>query len=239
MAKFIHRGNKKKKQVQKMFDDISSSYNFLNRFLSFGIDKYWRKNFLKNLPLKNDSYVLDVATGTGDIGFEIKKRYSCQIIGLDYSSKMLDIAIQKAKKYNMKNYTFIQGDAEALPFDDNTFDIITISYGFRNLGNFENALNEFYRVLKPNGTLGILEFSQSKSKIFSFMFNLYFNYILPFLGKLISGSNAYQYLPESVTKFATRDELINLMKNSKFINCSMEDITFGVTSIFIGKKNIE
>ena len=239
MAKFIHRGNKKKKQVQKMFDDISSSYNFLNRFLSFGIDKYWRKQFLKNLPLKNDSYVLDVATGTGDIGFEIKKRYSCQIIGLDYSSKMLDIAIQKAKKSNMKNYTFIQGDAEALPFDDNTFDIITISYGFRNLGNFESALNEFYRVLKPNGTLGILEFSQSKSKIFSFIFNLYFNYILPFLGKLISGSNAYQYLPESVTKFATRDELINLMKNSKFINCSMEDITFGVTSIFIGKKNIE
>ena len=152
---------------------------------------------------------------------------------------MLDIAIQKAKKSNIKNFTFIQGDAEALPFDDNTFDIITISYGFRNLGNFENALNEFYRVLKPNGTLGILEFSQSKSKIFSFMFNLYFNYILPFLGKLISGSNAYQYLPESVTKFATRDELINLMKNSKFINCSMEDITFGVTSIFIGKKNIE
>ena len=172
MAKFIHRGNKKKKQVQKMFDDISSSYNFLNRFLSFGIDKYWRKKFLKNLPLKNDSYVLDVATGTGDIGFEIKKRYSCQIIGLDYSSKMLDIAIQKAKKSNIKNFTFIQGDAEALPFDDNTFDIITISYGFRNLGNFENALNEFYRVLKPNGTLGILEFSQSKSKIFSFMFNL-------------------------------------------------------------------
>ena len=237
MTEFLHRGNKKKKLVQKMFDDISTSYDFLNHFLSLGIDRYWRKKFLKQLPISNNTSILDVATGTGDIGFEIRKKFSCPIIGLDYSYKMLEVGKQKAKKLETKDFKFIQGDAEALPFDDNAFDIITISYGFRNLSNFNNALNEFYRVLKPNGTLGILEFSKSKYKIFSICFNIYFHYILPFIGKLISGSNAYKYLPESVIEFASRDELLKLMKKSNFNKCYMSDLTFGITTIFIGQKN--
>ena len=237
MSEFLHRGNKKKKLVQKMFDDISTSYDFLNHFLSLGIDRYWRKKFLNHLPLTNEKSILDVATGTGDIGFEIRRKFSCPIVGLDYSHKMLEIGEKKAKKLKTKDFKFIQGDAEALPFDDNSFDIITISYGFRNLGNFDNALNEFYRVLKPNGTLGILEFSKSKYKFFSICFNVYFHYILPFIGKIISGSNAYKYLPESVIEFASRDELLNLMKKSNFKKCYMSDLTFGITSIFIGQKN--
>jgi len=236
MTEFLHRGNKKKKLVQKMFDDISSTYDFLNHFLSLGIDKYWRKRFLKQLPITNETSVLDVATGTGDIGFEIRKKFSCPIVGLDYSHKMLEVGKQKAKKLNTKDFKFIQGDAEALPFDDNSFDIITISYGFRNLGNFKNALDEFYRVLKPNGTLGVLEFSKSKSTFFSTCFNIYFHYIIPSIGKLISGSNAYKYLPESVTEFTSRNELLNLMEKTKFNQCYMMDLTFGITTIFIGHK---
>ena len=239
MSEFLHRGDGKKKLVQKMFDDISSHYDFLNHFLSLGIDKYWRRKFLKLLPFSKTTKVLDVATGTGDISFAIRKKFECPIIGLDYSNNMLNIARSKAEKMNTSDIKFIQGDAEALPFDDNSFDIITISYGFRNLGNFKNALNEFHCVLKPNGTLGILEFSKSKYKIFSICFNIYFHYILPFIGKLISGSNAYKYLPESVVEFASRDELLKLMKKTNFQKCYMSDLTFGITTIFIGKKDNE
>ena len=150
---------------------------------------------------------------------------------------MLEVGKQKVIKLNTKDFKFIQGDAEALPFDKNSFDIITISYGFRNLGNFKNALDEFYRVLKPNGTLGILEFSKSKYIFFSTCFNLYFHYILPFVGKLISGSNAYKYLPESVSEFTSRSELLELMNKTQFKKCYMIDLTFGITTIFVGQKN--
>ena len=236
MTKFLHRGDEKKKLVQEMFDEISNNYDLLNHFLSFGIDKYWRKQFLRELPIRENYTILDVATGTGDIGFEIRKKFNCHITGLDCSSKMLSKAKEKLLKYKIKNFEFIQGDAESLPFDNKSFDIITIAYGFRNFGNFNSALNEFYRVLKPNGILGILEFSQSKSKVFSYLFNFYFQKVLPQIGKLISGSDAYKYLPESVSEFVTRDELINHMKKSGFIHCSIKDLTYGITSIFIGNK---
>ncbi len=236
MKKNIHKGVEKKKFVQEMFDDISKEYDFLNHFLSLGIDIYWRKKFLKLLPINNNTLILDVATGTGDVGFEIRKKYDAPLIGLDYSYNMLKKGQDKSKKLNTSRFTFIQGDAESLPIDDNSIDIITIAYGIRNLSNFKNALSEFNRVLKPGGTLGILEFSQSKSKIFSACFNIYFHKILPKIGAWISGSNAYNYLPESVSEFMTRNELINLMTSAGFKNCYIKDLTFGITSIFTGKK---
>ena len=236
MSKFIHKGKEKKIIVQKMFDDISYNYDFLNHFLSFGIDIYWRRKFIKELPINNNSIVLDVATGTGDIAFQIKKKYGCQIIGLDYSNKMLNKAVIKSNKKKTDNILFIQGDAEYLPIKNNSIDIITISYGFRNLGNFNKALKEFNRVLKSGGMLGILEFSNPKSIIFSKFFKFYFKNILPFIGKILSGSNAYNYLPESVTEFFSRNQLIELMKDNGFTNCSIKDLTYGTTSIFKGIK---
>ncbi len=236
MAEFLHRGKEKKEIVRDMFDDISGKYDFLNHFLSLGIDTYWRKKFIGMLPIRDNSIILDIATGTGDIGFEIRKKWNAQIIGLDYSFKMLECGVRKSEQSNTTGITFIRGDGEMLPIKNNSIDIITIAYGFRNLSNFSTALDEFFRVLKPNGVLGILEFSQPKSKLFSTIFNIYFHRILPFLGKLISGSNAYRYLPESVTEFATRDELLHLMDSTGFTHCKMKDLTFGTTSIFIGTK---
>ena len=143
-----------------MFDDISPSYDFLNHFLSFGMDIYWRKKFIQKLNIKNDISILDVACGTGDVGFEILKRHSVSVTGIDLSPKMVELAQKKSLQKKMDNISFIEGDAENLPFESNSIDCLTISYGFRNISNYEKALEEFYRILKPGGKLGILEFSK-------------------------------------------------------------------------------
>ena len=155
MNEFLHRGENKKQFVQKMFDDISGRYDFLNHLLSLGIDLYWRRILVKRLNLKDGQNVLDVATGTGDVGFAILKHHNVKIIGLDYSYNMVHHAQKKAiSKGNSDNFTFVQGDGENLPFEDNSFDALTISYGFRNIGHFEQAMAEFNRVLKPGGRFG-------------------------------------------------------------------------------------
>lgn len=233
---FIHTGDGKKEFVEKMFDDISPQYDFLNRFLSFGIDIYWRKKFIKKLSVQNGHTILDVACGTGDIGLEILKKNTIQLINIDISRKMLDFAKIKAKKRNHKNIEFIKGDAEYIPLNDNSVDLLTISYGFRNIANYEKALSEFYRVLKPGGTLGILEFSIPKSKFFGILFNFYFHQILPFIGSIFSRTDAYKYLPESVDFFPSRKIIIKKIEQTGFSNSKYIDLTFGISTIFIGKK---
>ena len=237
MPEFIHQGEDKKEFVQKMFDDISPSYDFLNHFLSLGIDIYWRKIFIRKLKIKNGTKVLDVACGTGDICFEILKHHSVSVIGLDLSSNMINLANQKAEKKNQGNLTFLQGDAENLSLDTNSIDYLTISYGFRNISNYEMALSEFYRVLKPGGILGILEFSKPKSKLIGAIFRLYFHQILPRIGSLFSRSDAYRYLPESVDFFPSRDDICGKIINSGFESATFMDLTFGVSTIFLGHKN--
>jgi len=165
MPEFTHQGQEKKEFVRKMFDDISPSYDFLNHFLSLGIDIYWRKIFIKKIEIQEGNTILDVACGTGDVGFEILRKHSVSITGVDLSPKMVKLAQEKTKKRNLNNITFIEGDAENLSIESNSIDCLTISYGFRNISNYEKALEEFYRVLKPGGKLGILEFSKPKSKV--------------------------------------------------------------------------
>ena len=237
MNEFLHRGKNKKQFVQKMFDDISGKYDFLNHLLSLGIDFYWRRILVKRLKIEDGQNILDVATGTGDVGFAILKHHNVNIIGLDYSFKMLKHAQTKAlAKPNNNNFTFVQGDAEKLPFKDNSFDALTISYGFRNIGYFEDAMSEFYRVLKPNGICAILEFQEPKNKVFSKLYTFYFKYILPRVGAFFARSDAYRYLPESVQNFLNRREMLDLMTKKGFLDAQVEDLTFGVTSIFTGKK---
>ena len=166
LPSFKHSGSGKKEFVEKMFDDISPSYDFLNHFLSLGMDIYWRKIFIRNLNIHNGKTLLDVACGTGDIGFEILKSHKIKLINIDLSKKMLGIAKKKALKKKLYDIHFIQGDAEILPLENDSVDILTIAYGFRNIAHYENALREFYRVLKPGGILGILEFSIPNSRIF-------------------------------------------------------------------------
>ena len=239
MPEFIHTGKDKKKFVEKMFDDISSNYDFLNRLLSFGIDIYWRKKLIQTMDIKDGQHIIDIATGTGDVAFAISKDYDVSIIGLDISKNMLKIAESKLSKKKNKNakIEFLHGDAEDLPMGDNSYDHICISFGFRNLGNYNRALAEFYRVLKPGGQLCILEFSQSKSKIFNFIFSLYFNKILPRLAAFISRADAYRYLPESVKYFPNQSRINDFLDSNKFSNIKLQTLTFGVATIYKGIKD--
>lgn len=237
MTEFKHQGAEKKKYVKEMFDDISENYDFLNHLLSFGIDFYWRSRLVKFIQPENSQTILDVATGTGDVGFALlKKNDNINVIGLDYAFNMVKIGLHKARKRNIDNFAFLQGDGEQLPFKDNQFNALTIAYGFRNIGHYDLALKEFYRVLKPNGKLAILEFSTPKSKIFDVLYQWYFKNILPKIAGLFSRSDAYRYLPESVENFPERSEMLKMIKSSGFTNPGCIDLTFGVTSIFHGTK---
>ncbi len=221
-----------------MFEDISPRYDFLNHFLSFGVDLYWRYRLVKQLKLEEGQTVLDVATGTGDVGFAIMKRYDVHVIGLDYAYNMTLLARAKARRRKVQNIAFVQGDGEALPFADNSFDAITISYGFRNIGHYDIALREFQRVLKVGGKLAILEFSQPRSKLFGSLYRFYFKQILPRLAGLISQSKAYRYLPESVEEFPPITEVVRMMVKAGFGQVSVQGLTFGVTSIFSGTRQL-
>ena len=220
-----------------MFDDISPHYDFLNHFLSFGIDIHWRKKFIQKLDIHDGDTVLDVACGTGDVGFEILKKHSVSITGIDLSPKMIELAQGKARQKKLDNITFIEGDAENLPLDDNSVDCLTISYGFRNISNYEQALEEFLRVLKPGGKLGILEFSKPKSKFIGIIFKLYFHHILPRIANFFSRSDAYRYLPESVDFFPSRHDICRKIIYSGFKRAEIHDLTFGISTIFLGFKD--
>ena len=237
MPEFKHQGGDKKKFVQKMFDDISHQYDFLNHFLSLGIDIYWRKKFIRKLDIQHGETILDAACGTGDVGLEIMKKNSVSLIGLDYSINMLKIARHKSRKNNCTNIQFIQGDAENLPLKSNSVDCLTISYGFRNISNYEQALEEFYRVLKPGGRLGILEFSKPKSKIIGLIYRIYFSHLLPRIGSLFARSDAYRYLPESVDFFPTHQDICRKIIYSGFQRATFTSLTFGISTIFLGYKN--
>lgn len=239
MPEFIHTGKDKKKFVQKMFDDISDNYDFLNRLLSLGIDTYWRKKIIQSMDIKNGQHIIDIATGTGDVAFAIDKKYDVSIVGLDISKNMLKIAKVKLEKKKTENtkIEFIHGDAEDLPMGDNSYDHICISFGFRNLGNYDKALKEFHRVLKPGGRLCILEFSQSKSKIFNFIFSFYFNKVLPRVAAFISRADAYRYLPESVKYFPNQSKINDFLDNNNFTNVTLQTLTFGVATIYKGIKD--
>ena len=234
---FKHSGEGKKEFVQKMFDDISPRYDFLNHFLSLGMDIYWRKMFIKNLNIQHGQTVLDVACGTGDIGFNILKQNKIELINIDLSKNMLDIAEKKAQTKKLENIQFIQGDAEMLPLENDSVDCLTIAYGLRNIAHYEKALEQFYRVLKPGGMLGILEFSIPNSIIIGSLFTFYFHHILPRLGSLFSRSDAYRYLPESVDFFPSRDDICRKISSAGFTSSRFIDLTFGVSTIYLGKKS--
>ena len=236
MAKFVHQGKEKKKYVKQMFNDISSTYDLINILSSFGIDRYWRNRLINTIKLSSNDKLLDVATGTGDVAFGFLKKYNAFITGLDIAKNMIEIAKQKSKKYS-GNITFVVGDAEKIEFDKNTFDALTISFGFRNVGSYDLALSEFYRVLDKNGRIAILEFSKPTSRWFAPLFKFYFNKVIPFIGSLLSRKDAYLYLPESVDYFLTREDVCNKMKKAGFTNIKYKDYTFGVVSLYIGEKN--
>lgn len=228
----------KKQNVRQMFDAIAGTYDFLNHLLSFGIDIYWRKKAVGLLKLSHSLKILDIATGTGDFAIEAVKLNPQKIIGIDISEKMLSIAKEKIRKLHLEGKIKFQlADCENLPFENNSFDAVTVGFGVRNFENLDKGLKEMHRVLKKDGKIVILEFSKPKAFPIKNIFNFYFKNILPFIGKFISKNReAYAYLPQSVQNFPDGEEFLNIMKNTGFNNLQQIPLTFGIASIYIGGK---
>jgi len=229
----------KKQQVADMFNNISKTYDFLNHFMSLGIDILWRKIAINELKANKPQHILDVATGTGDFAFEALSILKPEkITGVDISQGMLDIAQQKINKRRLNSRFEVKlGDSEKLPFEQDNFDAVTVAYGVRNFENLETGLADMLRVLKPGGKAVILEFSKPKRFPVKQLYSFYFNYITPGIGKLFSkDARAYSYLPESVAAFPDGMAFINLMDRVGYQNTKSRLLAFGICSIYTGTK---
>jgi demethylmenaquinone methyltransferase/2-methoxy-6-polyprenyl-1,4-benzoquinol methylase len=229
----------KKKQVEEMFDNISSNYDFLNHFLSFGIDNIWRRKTIKIVAEDNPKLILDVATGTGDLAFAAQKKINPdKIIGLDLSNGMLEVGRTKIKKRKLSDkLEFIQGDSENLPFKDHYFDAVMVSFGVRNFENLSKGLSEIFRVLKNEGKIVVLEFSKPKSFPIKQSYQIYSKYILPAFGSLISkDKSAYHYLPESVAAFPEGGDFLDELNKVGFLNLKLNKLSGGIATVYSAKK---
>ncbi len=228
----------KKAQVTQMFDTISKEYDGLNRVISFGIDVKWRNKVVKLVAKKQPQNILDIATGTGDLAISLTRTNAKEIIGLDISDGMLEVGRQKIKSKNMDGIiSMVTGDSEDLPFEDNTFDAITVAFGIRNFEQLEKGLTEILRVLKPNGIFVILETSVPTNPIYKFGYNIYSKFILPVIGKIFSKDKvAYKYLSESASVFPYGEALNNILLKIGFINVEDKPQTMGVATIYTASK---
>ncbi|MFK7900422.1 MAG: bifunctional demethylmenaquinone methyltransferase/2-methoxy-6-polyprenyl-1,4-benzoquinol methylase UbiE [Cyclobacteriaceae bacterium] len=232
------KNSSKKEQVAEMFDNISPKYDLLNHVLSAGIDIQWRKKAIKILKKENPKTVLDIATGTADFAIAATKVGPEKIVGIDISQGMLDVGQVKIEQKKLDHIIELRlGDSENLPFEDNKFDAAIVAFGVRNFENLSKGLEEINRVLKENGKLIVLEFSKPKSFPFKQLYNFYFKYILPVVGKLISKDNAaYTYLPESVNAFPEGKQFLEILGNAGFKTTEWKPLTFGISSIYTGRK---
>ncbi|MCC9135550.1 bifunctional demethylmenaquinone methyltransferase/2-methoxy-6-polyprenyl-1,4-benzoquinol methylase UbiE [Pontibacter silvestris] len=232
------QNNNKKSQVAQMFDNISGKYDFLNHFLSAGIDIIWRKKAISLLESQKPKLILDIATGTADFAIEALRINPEKITGVDISEGMLAVGREKLAKKGLSNKIELQyGDSENLPFEDNSFDAITVAFGVRNFENLAKGLAEMNRVLKPGGTAVVLEFSKPRMFPMKQLYHFYFKNILPVVGKFVSKDNAaYTYLPESVQAFPDGQDFISIFEEVGFKNTKWHSLTFGISSIYTGRK---
>lgn len=228
----------KKEEVAEMFDNISKRYDFLNHFLSMGIDKIWRKKAVKILKEYKPQIILDIATGTGDFAISSMRIKPAKVVGLDLSEGMLEVGRKKMKKKGLDDKVeMIQGDSENLPFEDAHFDAITVGFGVRNFENLEKGLSEMHRVLRDGSPAIILEFSKPKKFPVKQSFNFYSKYIIPKIGKSISKDEAaYTYLPESVAAFPEGKEFTDIMEKIGFKNIRSKLVSGGIATIYVGEK---
>lgn len=228
----------KKEQVTQMFDTISENYDGLNRVISFGIDIKWRKRVVSILKKKKPGYILDIATGTGDLAINLVQTGASKIIGLDISPGMLEVGKKKvAEKKLEQTIEMIEGDSENLPFPDHTFDAITVAFGVRNFETLDKGLAEIYRVLKPTGTFVVLETSVPTKSPYKQGYAFYTKNVLPRIGKLFSkDDSAYAYLSESASVFPHGEKFNNILRKIGFIDVVNRPQTFGVASIYVATK---
>ena len=228
----------KKEQVTQMFDTISGNYDGLNRVISFGIDVKWRKKVLQLVSEKNPENILDIATGTGDLAILMTKTNAKKIIGLDISEGMLEVGKKKIAERKLDTIIeMVIGDSEQMPFADNHFDAVLCAYGVRNFQDLPKGLSEMCRVMRAGGRLAILEFSQPKTFPVKQVFSIYFKYVMPLFGKMVSKhSTAYNYLPESVMAFPEGQDFCKILEQCGYKNVKARPLTFGITSLYTAEK---
>lgn len=222
-----------------MFDKISGNYDGLNRVISFGIDVKWRKKVIKLVEATNPVSVLDIATGTGDLAISLAKTGASEIIGLDISEGMLSVGRKKIAAENLsEKIKMVQADSEALPYEDDSFDAITVAFGVRNFENLEKGLAEIFRALKPNGIFVVLETSVPTSFPYKQGYKFYSNTLLPVIGKVFSkDKDAYSYLSESAAAFPYGEQFNNILRKIGFTNVEDKPQTFGVATIYTASKS--
>ena len=228
----------KKQQVAEMFNSIAGRYDFLNRFLSAGIDISWRKKAIAELKKLHPKIVLDVATGTADVAIMTEQLlHTEKIVGIDISEGMLELGRKKIEKLGLQNIELLKGDSETINFADNSFDAVTVAFGVRNFENLEKGLSEMLRVLKPGGKLVMLEFSKPKQKGLKSIYKLYMNVVAPGAGKIFSkNKEAYQYLNQSVQAFPERENFIEIMKKTGYKETYFKTLSLGICCIYCGSK---
>jgi len=229
----------RKKESYKIFDSIAPTYDSLNHILSFGIDILWRKKLTKKLPHKNELFVVDLATGTGDVALHLSQEKKIQKIqGFDLSKKMIEIGTQKVQNKNVAHKVSLDiGDGMDIPLEDNSVDVVTLSFGIRNFSNPQKGLDEIYRVLKPGGRALIMEFSIPKNTLVKKAYFFYFRKVLPWIGNKVSGhKDAYTYLNKTVESFPYGKEFLNLMDKAGLSNLEANLLTFGISTLYVGNK---
>ncbi len=228
----------KKEQVARMFNNISHRYDFLNHFLSLGIDKIWRKKAIGLLRTLKPRIILDVATGTGDFAIQAMELKPEKVFGIDISEGMLEVGRKKIRGKQLDDVIDLRtGDSENIPFPENKFDAVTVAFGVRNFENLEKGLSEIFRVLVPGGRLVVLEFSRPRVFPMKQLYNVYFRFILPRVGRMVSkDASAYTYLPASVQAFPDGDDFLQVLKNVGFKDTQCKPLTFGISSIYSASK---
>lgn len=229
----------KTEQVREMFDSIAPAYDFMNRAMTFGIDKIWRRRAVKELKKYAPATVLDVATGTGDLAMLLfRKLRPDRIVGIDLSENMLAIARDKADKAGLAGAIgFSAGDCLDLKFKEEEFGAVTVAYGVRNFEHLDQGYAEMFRVLKHGGVLCVIELSTPRNPLIHALYRFYTRTLIPFVGRSISkDARAYSYLPESIAAVPQGEEMLGIMRRAGFANCRCIPLTFGTCSIYIAEK---
>lgn len=230
----------KTEQVKDMFDNIAPAYDFMNRMMTLGVDKLWRRRAVNMLRARRPRHILDVATGTGDLALLLARRLCPDTLtGIDLSGNMIDIARRKAAAVTdgQTRFDFQVADCLALPFADATFDCVTVAYGVRNFERLLDGYREMYRVMKPGGTLCVIELSTPVNRLVRPLYNLYTRRVIPLVGRLVSHDvRAYSYLPESIEAVAQGPEMTSLMERAGFTAATFRRLTFGVCTIYLATR---
>ena len=231
----VGENKSKEAEVADMFDAIAQRYDRLNRVLSFGLDRTWRTAAIRRLGNQFEKRVLDVATGTGDVAFAMRKLKPEEIVGVDISEEMLQIARRKAFRYDTDSIDFVKASAEQLPFENNSFNGAIVAFGVRNFANLDAGLRSMQRVLKPHAPLVVLEFSQPKSRFIQMLYRMYSRWILPRIGRMLSGvTGPYTYLPDSIEVFPSGYNFLVRLERCGFERTREEPLTFGIVSLYTG-----